>query len=101
LDSATDIYRTPSEPILVAFAFNHARIVKANFRLAIRVFPGMRCAHKHSRSGLLGVEWNNGTWRARIKVGARRLHLGNFKSKHEAHLAYLEAKRILHVSCTI
>lgn len=54
-------------------------------------------------SGLLGVSWSkvmNG-WQAYIKVNRKKIPLGYFQDKYEAHQAYLEAKRRLHPGCTI
>lgn len=58
----------------------------------------MKSAHKDSKSGLLGVQKNvNGiTWSARIMVKRKSIYLGNFKTKEEAHEAYIKAKRELH-----
>lgn len=52
-------------------------------------------------SGLLGVHANFGAWVARIGHNGRAIHIGRFKTKEEAHIAYLEAKRRLHEGCTI
>jgi hypothetical protein len=62
-----------------------------------------RSARSDSLSGLLGVEWHgaSGLWHARIRAGGVRHCLGYFRDKHEAHQAYLEAKRRLHEGCTI
>jgi len=62
-----------------------------------------RRANKNSKSGLLGASWrkDRGHWCARILVGKRYLYLGRFETAEEAHAAYIEAKRIHHVGCTI
>jgi hypothetical protein len=59
-------------------------------------------------SGLLGVTWDakRGKWLAQIGIrnddGSRRNKtLGRYRDKHVAHLAYVNAKRQLHVGCTI
>lgn len=53
-------------------------------------------------SGLLGVHSaTGGQWRARIWVNNKNQNLGVFSDPHEAHQAYLEAKRRLHAGCTI
>ncbi len=53
---------------------------------------------KTSTSGLMGATWHkaNGRWRAQIKVGGVKRHLGYFDSPEEAHGAYLVAKAALH-----
>lgn len=38
---------------------------------------------------------------ARLTKGYRAVHLGSFASADEAHSAYLQAKRQMHVGCTI
>lgn len=60
-------------------------------------------AMAHSKSGLLGVSWDKPmkAWVARIKTPEKYKVLGYFQDKHEAHQAYLEAKRRLHPGCTI
>lgn len=63
-----------------------------------------RVAHKNNiSSGLLGVAWfeNSQKWVAKLSLRGRRLHLGYFNTKEEAHAAYLAAKRRLHEGCTI
>lgn len=58
-----------------------------------------KSAYKNSESGLLGVSPLHGgskPWRATILVEGKKLHLGCFDSKEEAHAYYLEAKRRLH-----
>lgn len=54
--------------------------------------------------GVLGVHVHKATgkFRAQIKTAdGRRLHLGLFSEISDARLAYLSAKRKLHVGCTI
>jgi len=66
-----------------------------------------RQASRRSISGLLGVGWNkrDSIWTANITVvengKKRNKYLGRFQGKHQAHAAYLEAKRRLHAGCTI
>lgn len=51
-----------------------------------------RVVRKNSKSGLKGVERNNGnTWCARICSNGNRIYLGNFPTKEEAHMAYVRA----------
>jgi hypothetical protein len=54
-----------------------------------------------TRSGVLGVTWQNGKWAARITVNRRLIQLGRFDSVGEAESAYVAAKRALHEGCTI
>lgn len=51
--------------------------------------------------GLLGVTKNKDKWQAQIKAQGIRKHIGTFATAHEAHRAYVEAKRQLHSSCSI
>ena len=62
-----------------------------------------RRAHAGSISGLLGVHWNKSKnkWHAKINVNRITHRLGYFATKEQAHAAYVEAKRRLHVGCTI
>lgn len=53
-------------------------------------------------SGLLGVSKHaDGRWTARIKIGNKYQHLGQFSTAEQASEAYLEAKREHHQGCTI
>ena len=54
-----------------------------------------------SKSGMLGVHKNNGRWRAVIWLNYKKIHIGYFNSKEEAHQAYLVKKRELHPFQTI
>jgi len=62
-----------------------------------------RSASKNSSSGLLGVSFNNEKkkWTAEIMSNYKRIRLGHFSTKEEAHLAYIEAKRKIHSFCTL
>lgn len=40
-------------------------------------------------------------WRAQIDVDKKTRHIGYYKTPEEANEAYLKAKRMLHVGCTI
>jgi len=40
-------------------------------------------------------------WRAQISVDKKARHIGYYKTPEEANEAYLKAKRMLHVGCTI
>lgn len=54
-------------------------------------------------SGLLGVTWDkvNKKWVSQIMVNGKNKKIGRFATKEQAHLAYLEEKRKLHIGCTI
>lgn len=77
----------------------------ANLRAVSSVInhQNQRKAHRSSKTGLLGVSWkaSKGRYRASIDVEGRKLHLGYFRDKDAAHVAYLNAKRALHKGCTI
>ena len=61
-----------------------------------------RKAQKHNRStGVLGIFPNGNRFAARLSVNNKKVYLGTFPTKEEAHQAYLTAKRALHVGCTI
>lgn len=57
----------------------------------------------NTSSGLQGVSRAKPThrWAARIRVKGRFLYLGRFDDKHEAHAAYVAAKRRFHEGCTL
>lgn len=60
-------------------------------------------AMKNNRCGMLGVSLDNrsGRYQARIRLSGVSKSLGNFADKHEAHAAYLKAKRELHPKGTL
>lgn len=62
-----------------------------------------RAAKSNSTSGLLGVTFDRARnkWAAAITTDGKITHLGRFDEKHEAHKSYIEAKRVLHKTCTI
>lgn len=62
-----------------------------------------KAASNNVSSGLLGVSWHKKTnkWRASVQTKGKRLHLGYFDCKLEAHEKYLETKRLMHEGCTI
>lgn len=53
-------------------------------------------ARKNNQCGLKGASLNKvtGRWRARIKVGYKEIHIGNFDSAEEAHAAYCVAATV-------
>ena len=61
-----------------------------------------RAAHRHNKSGLLGVQAKKtGQFEAWIQAAGTRHYLGSFRHADAAHQAYVEAKRRLHEGCTI
>lgn len=63
-----------------------------------------RSAKRGATSGLLGVSFakDTGRWAAQIQVKGKNKNLGRrFSTPEAAHEAYLQAKRQLHVGCTI
>ena len=61
----------------------------------------LRKARSDNKSGLLGVSANGNRWQAQINVGGKKRQIGTFATPELAHAAYLDAKRELHVGCTI
>lgn len=57
-----------------------------------------RRAHKHNKTGILGVSWRptRNKFRARIVVNGKETNLGHFDTAEEAQSAYLDAKAKLH-----
>lgn len=74
-----------------------------NLRLATRAEnnQNIKEANKKSLHGFLGVSPRKNSWRARIQCGKKRIHIGDFQTPEEAHLAYLKAKKDLHPFSTI
>jgi hypothetical protein len=62
-----------------------------------------RVASKTNKTtGLIGISvYSIGRYRAQISVYGKNKHLGLFDTPEEAHQAYLNAKRVLHATCTI
>lgn len=60
-------------------------------------------AHSNNKLGLMGVYWNkqSSLYRASIQVNNHKIHLGSFRDPHQAHEAYLDAKRQIHAGCTL
>jgi hypothetical protein len=54
-----------------------------------------------NKSGYLGVAPNKKRWLAKITVNRQQICLGTYDTPEEAHLAYVEAKRRLHPTCTL
>ena len=80
-------------------AFNNLRDVTTAENI-----QNQRRAHTRNKTGgLLGVSKlkSSKRWRARICTNGISVLLGWFDTPEEAHLAYLEAKRKHHATCTI
>lgn len=62
-----------------------------------------RRARSDNSTGLLGVTYHRSKskYAAQINIGGRNRHLGYFADKHEAHAAYLDAKRTHHEGCVL
>lgn len=56
-----------------------------------------RAARSDSTVGLLGVSRYRNKFRAQIWLNKRKTNLGYFSTAEQAHHAYLEAKRVMHV----
>ena len=52
-------------------------------------------AKKHSKSGLLGVDWkaSHKKWRAQIRIDGRKVQLGLYPTAESAYAAYISAKQ--------
>lgn len=63
----------------------------------------MRHARSDSKSGLLGASFDKsrGKYVAQILVGGIKKNLGRYGTAHEAHQAYLTAKRQFHEGSTV
>ncbi len=62
----------------------------------------IRKPHRDSASGLLGVGVAlNGRWVAKVVHRGETAFCKSFTDKHEAHAAYLVAKRAAHEACTV
>lgn len=60
-----------------------------------------RVKQKNNQSGYFGVHASGKKWRAQIRINKRLLHLGLFETPELASMAYIEAKRSIHKTCTI
>jgi len=60
-----------------------------------------RSHEKGNLVGLLGVDIKQGKYRAQIVSAGKKLHLGYFTNRADAHQAYLVAKRALHEGNTL
>ena len=60
-----------------------------------------RASQKNNQSGYFGVHACGKKWRAQIRIDKKLTHLGLFDTPELASMAYVEAKRSVHVTCTI
>jgi hypothetical protein len=60
-----------------------------------------RAAQSNSKSGLIGAYPNGGRWISQIQNEGRAVWLGSFATAHDAHCAYVAAKRKMHEGCTL
>lgn len=74
-----------------------------NLRLATQAqnSQNQRRAHRDSKSGLLGVQFNHGKYFARLKRGGLMVIGKRFDSAVEAHASYLEIKALFHPFSTL
>jgi hypothetical protein len=73
-----------------------------NLRVVDR-FGNTQNTHKIKRDdgSFVGVSKNGNGWSSSLQVNKKQVHLGTFQTQEEAALAYLEAKRRLHQTCTL
>lgn len=72
---------------------------RQNLRAATHAQNAMnRAVQSNNTSGFKGVSWHKakGKWRAEIKVGGKKRHLGSFHAPEDAHAAYCKASTELH-----
>ncbi len=60
-----------------------------------------RKAQENNKLGVLGVNIENGKFRAQIKIKGKKKTIGRYETIEEASKAYINAKRELHSFCTI
>jgi hypothetical protein len=60
-----------------------------------------RAKQKNNQSGYFGVHASGAKWRAQIRIDKKLKHLGLFDTPELASMAYIEAKRSIHATCTI
>lgn len=75
----------------------------SNLREADRTInaQNIRKPSKRSATGYLGVRYRKNGYEASITVANKYVYLGRFKDPEMAHQKYLQAKREMHVGCTI
>lgn len=77
-----------------------------NLRLATHAenMQNHRSARSDSTAGLAGVsrrKRQKNPWYAQIRLNGKKMYLGAFATKEDAHEAYLQAKRVVHPFCTV
>lgn len=60
-----------------------------------------RGKQRNNQSGYFGVHASGKKWRAQIRIDRKLKHLGLFDTPELASMAYVEAKRSIHSTCTI
>lgn len=88
---------------------DHINRMKADNRIAnLRDVGQSENQHNSSRrkdnwSGLIGINWvpKSCSWRARIGVNGKDIHLGTFPNKEAASAAYQAAKLIYHPTAPV
>lgn len=75
----------------------------SNLRLATESenAQNRRLPQKNNKIGMIGVSKHRGRYRASISMNKKWHFLGSFDTSEEASKAYLKAKRLLHLRCTI
>jgi hypothetical protein len=61
----------------------------------------LKKSQSNNSSQMLGVSPFNNKWVATIQLNGRKIYIGRFNTKEDAHNAYLNKKRELHSFCTI
>jgi len=91
-----------------AMYVDHINGIKSDNRLAnlrdvshSENLQNLRQANFDNRAGLLGVVTTRRGICAQIVVNGKSMFLGYFATPELAHEAYIEAKRLHHMSCTI
>lgn len=82
---------------------NRANNCFANLRdVTHRVnLQNQRRAKQTNKTGFLGVNHHQKTFRANICLNGKTTHIGCFPTPELAHIAYVEAKRKYHEGCTL
>lgn len=60
-----------------------------------------RKAQANNKVGVLGVSAYGNKFKAQIRTHGKQITIGVFDSAADAHLAYLNVKRVVHEGCTI
>jgi hypothetical protein len=91
-----------------AHAVDHINGVRSDDRFSnLRDVPlavntqNQRNPRQNNPTGMLGVRKTKHGYVSEIMTNGERTHLGSFRTAQEARTAYLSAKRLMHVGCTI